>query len=331
LDEEDRLTSPGEARGPRLLGVDLGGTKLAVGVMDERMDVLVRTLGPTVVDSEAGCLADIVARIDAVLERVGGADAIGVGAASMVDFARGKLVLSTNLPLAEVSLRDLLHERYGVPVAVDNDANVACIAEHRFGAGVGVDEMVMLTLGTGIGGAIIARGRIYRGLSGAAAELGHMVIGGRRPCQGNCPSHGCLEAYASGYGLEVSANEAAEHKPESALGRARAAGRRLDGLLISKLLHDDDPDARLVVEATGETLGVGLTNLTNIFNPALIVIGGGVAQLGDALLDPARRVLARRALSPQRDEVRVVPARFGQEAGMIGAATLALTEYFPAL
>ena len=320
------------AHGPlRIIGVDLGGTKLAVGVVDERVHVLSRTVGPTIVDSAEGCLADIVARIDAAFEGSGGADAIGVGAASTVDFARGRLVVSTNLPLVDVPLRDVLRERYRVPVAVDNDATVACIAEHRFGAGVGVDEMLMLTLGTGIGGGIVANGRIYRGLSGAAAELGHMVVeADGRWCQGNCPNRGCLEAYASGYGLELSALEVAELKPDSPLGKARAAGRRLDGRLISELARAGDGDASLVVEATGEMLGVGLANLTNIFNPALIVIGGGVAELGERLLAPARRVLAGRALAPQRDEVRVAPARFGQEAGTVGAAALALTEYFPA-
>ena len=322
--------SPGDTP-LRIVGIDLGGTKLAVGVMDERMRLLARTVGPTIVDSAEACLAGIVARIDEVIAECGGADAIGVGAASTVDFARGRLVVSTNLPLADVPLRDILQERYGVPVAVDNDATAACLAEHRFGAGVGVDEMLMLTLGTGIGGGIVVRGRVYRGLSGAAAELGHMVVeADGRPCQGNCPNRGCLEAYASGYGLELSALEVAELKPDSPLGRARAAGRPLDGRLISELALEGDGDALLIVEATGEMLGVGLTNLTNIFNPALIVIGGGVAELGEALLAPARRVLARRALVPQRDEVRVVPARFGQEAGMVGAAALALTEYFPA-
>jgi glucokinase len=310
----------------RIVGVDLGGTKLAVGLMDERLYVLERTVGATVVDSAEGCLADILARIDEVVERAGGG-----APASTVDFARGRVVVSTNLPLADVPLRDILQERYGVPAAVDNDATVACISEHRFGVGVGVDEMLMLTLGTGIGGGIVARGRVYRGLSGAAAELGHMVVeADGRPCQGNCPSRGCLEAYASGYGLEVSARQVAELKPDSALGRAAAAGRRLDGRLIAELAQRNDADALLIIEATGEMLGVGLANLTNIFNPALIVIGGGVAGLGERLLKPARRVLAARALAPQREEVRVVTARFGEEAGMVGAAALALTEYFPA-
>ena len=160
----------------RLIGVDLGGTKIAAGVMDERLRVLQRTVGATVVDSQESCLADVFARIDGLLERVGGVDAIGVGAASRVDYAAGRLVSSTNVPLSDVPLRDMLAERYRVPVAVDNDATVACIAEHRFGVGAGADEMLLRTLGTGIGGGIVTNGRIYRGLSGAAAELGHMVI-----------------------------------------------------------------------------------------------------------------------------------------------------------
>jgi glucokinase len=325
--EEFRVAVGHDKRALRLIGVDLGGTKIAAGVMDERMQVLERSFGPTVVESQEACLADIFAHIDELLERVGGADAIGIGAASRVDFAAGRLVSSTNIPLSDVPLRGMLAERYGVPVAVDNDATVACVAEHLFGAGVGVNEMLLLTLGTGIGGGIVTNGRIYRGATGAAAELGHMAVDADgRPCQGGCRSRGCLEAYSSGYGLGLSAEEVAESRPDSALGRARAAGRRLDGELVAELVGQNDPDARQIVRAAGEMLGVGLANLTNIFNPELIVLGGGVAELGELLLGPARRVLVGRALLPQRDQVRVVQAHFGQEAGMVGAAALALTE-----
>jgi glucokinase len=311
-----------------ILGVDLGGTKLAVGRLDERLSVLQKIVTPTVTQSAQACLDDLYARLDDIL--AGGAvDAIGVGTASMVDFAGGRIVESTNLPLADVPLRDELQARYGVPVVVDNDATVACIAEHTYGAGVGVDEMLMLTVGTGIGGGIICNGRPYRGFSGAAGELGHMVIDVNGPrCHGSCPGYGCLEAFVSGGALAAYARRLAVAQPGSAFGRASAAGELLDGLLVTRLAQAGDADAVGVYEEVGTLLGVGITNLVNVFNPELVVIGGSVAAAGELLLEPARRVLAARGLRPQRDQVRVVLAHFASDSGLIGAAALALTELF---
>jgi len=189
--------------------------------------------------------------------------------------------------------------------------------------------MLMLTLGTGVGGGIIARGRPYRGASGAAAEFGHLIVDvDGPPCPGDCPNHGCLEAYVSGTAMGAVALAAARAKPASALGRALGAGDSVDGALLTRLALAGAPDARDVVRRTGEHLGAGLVTLVNVFNPEVIVVGGGAAAAGELLLAPARRVLAARALRPQRDEVRVVAARFGNDAGVVGAAALALTELF---
>ena len=151
-----------------IVGVDLGGTKLAVGLVDDNLGILARTSGPVATESPEACLDELYRRLDEATAEYGPVDALGVGTASMVDFRAGRVVLSTNLPLRDVSLRDLLSERYGVPVVVDNDANVACLAEFRYGAGIGTSEMIMLTLGTGIGGGIVANGQLYRGACGAA-------------------------------------------------------------------------------------------------------------------------------------------------------------------
>jgi glucokinase len=313
-----------------ILGVDLGGTKLAVGRLDESLSVLQKTVTRTVTQDSQACLHDLFARLDGIL--AGGADAIGVGTASMVDFAGGRIVESTNLPLADVALRDELQARYGVPVVVDNDANVACIAEHAYGAGVGINEMLMLTIGTGIGGGIICNGRPYRGFSGAAGELGHMVIDVNGPrCQGTCPNYGCLEAFVSGGALARQARRLAAAQPGSAFGRASAAGEPLDGPLVTRLAQAGDADALAVYEEMGALLGVGITNLVNAFNPELVVIGGSVAAAGELLLAPARRVLVQRGLVPQRDQARIVTAHFASDSGLIGAAALALTELFGAL
>ncbi len=313
-----------------IIGVDLGGTKLAVGIVDDTLGVLSRTVEPTAAESADACLRDIYRRLDAAVAEYGPVDAIGVGTASMVNFRAGRVVQSTNLPLRDVPLRDLLHDRYSVPVAIDNDANVACLAEFRYGAGVGTSEMIMLTLGTGIGGGIVTGGHLYRGVSGAAAELGHMVIDFDGPrCQGACPNYGCLEVYASGQAMGQAARDAARSAPGSALGQALASGEEVDGPLLSRLALDGDPTAVAVLTAIGEKLGVGITSIVNIFNPELVVVGGGAAEAGEILLEAARRVVAGRALSPQRDEVRIVAAQHGQDAGVLGAGALAMIELFP--
>jgi len=321
-----RLSSPARS----IIGVDLGGTKLAVGLVDDTLGILARATGPAVTQSAAACLDNLYRRLDEAVAEYGPVDALGVGTASMIDFRAGRVVLSTNLPLEDVPLRDLLVDRYGVPVVVDNDANVACLAEFRYGAGIGTSEMIMLTLGTGIGGGIVTNGRLYRGASGAAGELGHMMIeyDGLR-CQGACPNHGCLEAYASGQAMGRAARDVARSQPDSALGHALASGAQVDGPLLSTLALAGDPAAVAVLSEIGEKLGMGLVSIVNIFNPELVVIGGGAAQAADILLAPARRVVAERALRPQRDEVRIVPAQHGVDAGVLGAAALAMIELFP--
>jgi glucokinase len=183
----------------------------------------------------------------------------------------------------------------------------------------------MLTIGTGIGGGLVVDGRLARGSVGAGAELGHVVIDmDGPPCQGSCPNRGCLETFVSGSALAREGEAAARAHPASALGRARAGGRPVTGPLVTELAWDGDPAAREVVERAGRCLGVGLASLVNALNPEVAVIGGGVVAAGELLLAPARAELAARALRPSRDLVRVIPARFGDEAGMLGAALLAL-------
>jgi glucokinase len=198
------------------------------------------------------------------------------------------------------------------------------LAEHRAGAAAGCRHAVMFTIGTGIGSGVVVEGELMRGATGAAAELGHMVIEENGPpCGEGCPNRGCLEAVASGRALAAEAQRAAAAKPASALGRMHAAGHEITGSLVTELAHDGDDIAREIVAAIGARLGVGIANAVNIFNPEVVVVGGGVIAAGDLLLEPARRVVAERALSPSKDVARIVPARFGAESGMLGAALLA--------
>jgi glucokinase len=184
--------------------------------------------------------------------------------------------------------------------------------------------MLLIGLGTGIAGGLILNGELYRGWIGSGAELGHMVIDLNGPrCQGNCPNHGCFEAMASGTALVREARNLALERPDSALGRVLADGRELDGPLVTELAYDGDPAAREVIELIGTRLGVAIASYTNIFNPEMIVVGGGVMGAGEMLLEPARAEMLRRALPPSRDNVTIVAAQFGHEAGMVGAAALA--------
>ena len=251
-------------------------------------------------------------------------DAVGFGIPSLIDRRTGRAVVAVNLPLKDVFFAEVMAERLGLPVFVDNDANMAALAEHRAGAAVGCNEVVVLTIGTGIGGGLILGGELYHGGVGAAGELGHIVIDmNGPPCQGNCPNHGCMEAMASGTALAREAVRIAGERPDSALAAALGEARALAGPVVTELAYDGDEAAIQVLELIGTRLGVGITSLVNTFNPEVVVIGGGVMAAGDLLLEPARATVAARALPPSRDEVRIVTAEFGVEAGMIGAAAMA--------
>ncbi len=302
----------------RVIAVDLGGTKLLGGVVDRDGVVVERSIRPTDVTSQETLLAELEALIGEML--VDGVGAIGVGIPSTIDQRAGRAVASVNIPLGELAIRDYIIERFGLPAAIENDANAATLAEHRLGAGRGTQHMLMLTLGTGVGGGIIADGRLYRGSVGAGGELGHITIDvDGPPCQGNCPGRGHLEALASGSAADRLARKLAEERPGGDLGRAFAAGSAVDARLAVELAAEAPGDAREVIETVGFFLGVGISSLVNVFNPELVVLGGGFARSGDLLFEPARRVVAERSLAPQRDLVRIVPAVLGVEAGLIGA------------
>jgi glucokinase len=303
---------------PRVIALDLGGTKLLSGIVDDDGVVERRVVSATDTSSEDALLAQVERAVGDLIEDDIGA--IGVGLPSMIDQRRGEAVDSVNVPLAGIPFRERLRERFGVPAAIENDANAAALAEHRHGAGRGSRHMVMLTLGTGVGGGLVLDGKLYRGAAGAAAELGHITIElDGPPCQGRCPGRGHLEVLASGTAADRYAREAAEVNPEGDLGLAAAEGKQVDARLAVELAAEGPGDARDVLAHVGHHLGVGIASLVNVFNPELVVIGGGFARAGDLLAEPARKVVSETALAPARDEVRIVPALLGVEAGLIGA------------
>jgi glucokinase len=311
--------------GRRTIGVDMGGTKLLAGAVDTSLSVHRRAQRSVTGLDQSSLLDVVVEAVEEARESTGGeVEAVGVGIPALIDQRIGRAVFSTHLPLADVPFADIMAERLGLPVFVDNDSNLAALAEHRAGAAWGANHAVVITLGTGIGGGLILHGELYRGAAGAGAELGHTVIDLNGPkCQGNCHNRGCLEVLASGTALTREAERIAGEQPGSGLGRAVADGVELAGPLVTELAHDGDPAALEAIELIGRRLGVGIANFVNIFNPEVVVIGGGVIGAGELLLAPARQEMLARALSPSRDEVRVVAARFGIEAGMVGAAALA--------
>ena len=228
--------------------------------------------------------------------------------------------------LVELLVREIVSERTGLPVFLDNDGNVAALAEHLYGAARGKPDTVMLTIGTGIGGGLVLHGEIYRGSTGAGAELGHVVIqADGPPCQGNCPNHGCVESLASGTALGREARAAAESSPDSALGKALAAGKEIDGRVTTEAALAGDQTAIEIFELIGGRLGVACASLANVFQPHAIVVGGGVIAAGDLLLEPARKEIRERALDPM-NKTPILEATLGNDAGMIGAAALARIE-----
>jgi len=308
------------------IGVDLGGTKMLVGVVDPERNVGYRAVAPSMGLGQDELLSTLERELGAAVDARPEVAAIGLGIPCTIDRERGVAVMAVNLQLADVPIRDLMSERLGLPVTLDNDANAAILAEHRFGAARGADNAVMLTIGTGIGGGLVIDGDVYRGSSGAGAELGHVVIEAEGPrCQGNCPNRGCVEALASGTAIAREGLAAAEGAPDSVLGKALAGGATLDGKEVTDAALEGDPIAIGVLEKVGRHLGVALASFANIFDPDVFVIGGGVIPAGDLLLDPARDELAARALTPM-SQTPVAAAALGPDAGMIGAATMAMLE-----
>jgi glucokinase len=308
------------------IGADLGGTKMLIGAVSREGEVLSRSTESTHERGVEEILDTLEVELRRALDAHPDAVGVGLGVPATIDRDRGVAISAVNLPLIDVPVRDLIGERVGIPTFVDNDANCAALAEHRFGAGRGSSNLVLLTIGTGIGGGLVLGDQLYRGSSGAAAELGHVVIEQNGPrCQGNCPNRGCVEALASGTALGREGREAAERNPDSALGRLLADSAEIDGRAVTDAALDGDAVARDTVALIGRRIGVALSSLANIFEPDLFVLGGGVMRAGELLLEPARQELRARALPPQ-NETRVVAAQLGPDAGMIGAARMALEE-----
>ncbi len=306
------------------IGVDVGGTKVAAGVVDEH-GTIVEKLKRYVAsnpDDTVGVVADVV------LELLGRHHvvAIGIGAAGFVDEARSTVLFAPNLAWRDEPVKKQVEERIGHPVVVENDANAAAWAEVRLGAAKGQQDVMMITVGTGIGAGIVVDGALYRGRWGSAGEPGHYrVVPDGRLC--GCGNRGCWEQYASGSALVAEAREFARRSPDAAVRLIKFGGgspEGIDGPAVTRAALEGDAGALECFSTVGSWLGAGLADLAAILDPGCFVIGGGVSEAGDLLLEPARAAYATHLTGrAYREFAEIRLAELGPDAGLIGAADLA--------
>ena len=307
------------------IGVDIGGTKVAAGVVDEQGAIIATSRRDTP-SQDPSKIEEIIGDVVRELQAAHEVEAVGVGAAGFVDAARSTVVFAPNLAWRDEPLRAAVEARCGLPVVVENDANAAAWAEARFGAGRGEDFLVILTLGTGLGGGLVIDRQLYRGRLGIAAEFGHLTVepGGRR-C--GCGGRGCWERYASGRALVREAQELASISPAIAGRLLELAGGRpeaITGLAVTQAAQDGDEAALEAFRAVGTWLGHGMASLAAVLDPGMFVLGGGVSAAGELVREPAARTLHERITARAYREVPSVRiAELGPEAGIVGAAGLA--------
>lgn len=314
---------------PPVLAVDIGGTKIITAIISGDGRVAARDRCLTLAAGGVSSVIDrLFSAVDKLLDlnnmeppQLGG---ISLAAAGAIDSGRGLITVSPNLPgWRDVPLGDMVRERYRIDVFLVNDASAAALGEHRFGAGRGISNLVLLTLGTGIGGGIVINDELYLGACGSAAEIGHMVIDIDGPgCA--CGNNGCLEALASGTAVARDAvGRIGQGERSSLTEMVDGAIESITAEQVGAAAQNGDSLALDVISRAGTYLGIGMANLVNIFNPEMIILGGGMAGLGGLFMEPARCVVDERAFPVSAQAVRIVTAQLGEEAGVYGAAAFA--------
>jgi glucokinase len=311
------------------VGIDVGGTKIAAAGL-QAGELSESRLMHTELDDQQRLIDQIAGAIEEC--RTPNTRAVGIGVPSLVEFATGRIASSVNIPLEDVPLRALLSERAGLPVYVENDASAAALAEAFDDGRLSCPHLVLLTVGTGVGGGMVLNGRLYRGAVGMAAEVGHTIIGldledGAPDDPGEFPQPGSLEHLASGRALDRLALESARAHPDSFLGRRIAGGEEITGHDAVEGARAGDAHCQAVLRVLGERLGIGVANAINTFDPDEVVIGGGVSLAGDLLLEPAERAARRHTVPGTGLQTKIRLARHGPRAGVLGAALNAAQEW----
>lgn len=323
------MSSPGKDL-PPVIAVDLGGSKIAIGIISSGYEILAREHhltraddGPkAVIDRIVSAIRQISADNSLPLSRISG---ISIAAAGAINDREGIITLSPNLPgWHDVPLGNIISERLGIKTWLINDANAAALGEHKLGAGKGIANLIYLVVGTGIGGAIIINGELYTGVCGSAGEIGHMTIENRTGPKCACGNTGCFELLASGTAMINEARKRIAGGEESSLSASgKSVPEDLNAKDIEMAAQSGDKLADSVIYNAATYLGIGMVNLVNIFNPGMIIISGGIANMGDRLLNPARQVVMERAFPIAANTVRIVPTALKNNAGLLGAAYLA--------
>jgi glucokinase len=321
---KERLHAP-------VVAVDIGGTKIMTAAFSDDSQMLASDVCPTLASEGVD---PVIERLFSAIENILNQDiteisrpaAIGIACAGGIDTGRGVVVTpSPNMPgWVDIPLADIIQKRFGVSTFLVNDASAAALGEHRYGVGRGVNNLVLFTLGTGIGGGIIADGRLYLGAVGGAGEIGHMTVDASGPKCG-CGNTGCLEMLASGTAIASDAIGRIQQGEKSIL--SEMVGGKIENItaeIIGKASRNGDKLSRDVIARAAFYLGIGMVNMVNIFNPEMIVIGGGMAELGEMIIEPGRRMVAERAFSISSRAVRIVTAQLGNEAGVYGVAAYVL-------
>ena len=316
-------------QGLPVLAIDLGGTKIIAALISNKGQVLAREYHLTLADEGP---RSVIKRILSAIDHLLGLrnidpsqlDSISIAAAGAINPEKGLVTSSPNLPgWNNVPLRDTIRRKYKVNTFLINDANAAALGEHHFGAGKGVNNLVLLALGTGIGGGIIINGKLYSGSHGSAGEIGHMTIDINGP-RCNCGNIGCLEVLASGTAVAKEAVRRNRQGERSSL--TEIVEGKIENITAEKVsiaAQGGDSLASEVISSAAFYLGVGMVNLVNIFNPEMIIVGGGMAKMGDLLLNPAKQIVRERAFQSSAQAVRIVPAQLGENSGLVGAAVFA--------
>jgi len=315
-----------------VLAIDLGGTKIFAVIISSKGQVMAREYCLTLADEGPEAVINrIFSAIDHLLSQrninLSQLGSISIAAAGAIDFEKGLVTSSPNLPgWHDVSLRDIVKKKYKVNTFLINDASAAALGEQHFGAGQGINNLIYLTVSTGIGGGIIINGRLYSGASGSAGEIGHTTIDVNGP-RCDCGNIGCLEVLVSGTAVAKEAIRRITQGGRSSL--IEAVGGKIENITaeeVSIAAQEGDSLASEVILKAATHLGVGLANIVNIFNPEMIIIGGGMVKMGDILLNPARRIVKERAFQLPAQAVRIVPAQLGGDAGVLGAAAFAFQQ-----